>query len=328
MDTGVSVSGSDESVSGSGKTVSKNSSVFKSSVSGSDKSVSGSDKSVSGSGKSVSSDGSGVSVTDGGVSDSGVSDNGGDGVGNGLDGGDGDGGSDGNGVVLDGGGVGGVVSGVDMGSLNDLLDGVDLVGGGDLDGAGHLNGVWPGDMLVDDDLTGNSDGHIDGHINVVLDNVQFGNDLGDLRGDDAVGPHGSQDPLMGDGISGGGAKVDGSWGDGGVEGGVVDHWGSNWHGDGAVSGLSSQVGVAGLRDGFDSGDVVSMSGLDLLDSDLSGFMSDDSILDMVLNHGGSSGVAVVGLTHGDGGGYVGSSGVSKSSVADGSNDSGVAGVSA
>ena len=231
----------------------------------------------------------------------------GDAVGNvvldGLDGhidglvdGDGVGGDDGLLVV---GGVGGVVH---MGGLNDLLDGVHLVGGGHRDGAGHGHVVGGGHVLVHDDLTLDGDGDVDGQVNVVVGDLDLGDDVGLLGGDPGVGPHGSKDPLLDNSVSGGGTSGNRRGRDGSHIGSSVGDDGRRQRA-GLSQGLggSSHVAGGGLGDdllaGWDMGvasDHAGVSGLDNL-------ASDDSILGVLLNNGGTSSVGLVGLS-GDNGG--------------------------
>ena len=105
---------------------------------------------------------------------------------------------------------------VDVRSLHDLLDGVDLVGSGDMDSPGDGNLVRLGDVSVGDDLTGDSSGHSNGHVNVVLVDLDLGHDVGDLGGDPHVAPDGGGDLGDGDGVSGSRSSRDRSRGDGGV----------------------------------------------------------------------------------------------------------------
>merc|ERR550539_1706123 len=178
-------------------------------------------------------------------------------------------------MVGDGGLVDGLVSGVDVRSLNDLLDGVDLVGLGHRDGTWHGNLVGGGHVLVDDDLTRGGDWHVDGHVNVVLDHVELGNDLGDLGSDPGVGSHWGEDLLCDDGVSGGGALVGGWWGDGQEWcGGSRD--GGRCDGDSVDGGLgnASNIGMGGLGDALHSGDAVLVTGLNLLHTDLSHLVAD------------------------------------------------------
>merc|ERR1719442_93259 len=91
------------------------------------------------------------------------------------------------------GGVGGVVN---MGGLNDLLDGVDLVRGSHGDGTGNRDLVRGRDVLVHNHGALNGDRHMDGDVNVVVLDLNLGDDVGLLRGDPGVGPHGSEDLLL------------------------------------------------------------------------------------------------------------------------------------
>jgi len=213
--------------------------------------------------------------------------------------------------LVDGGGVGGhdgllVVGGVGgvvhMGSLNDLLDGVDLVRGSNRDGPGDRDLVGLGNVLVHNDGALNGDGDMDGHVNVVVLDLNLGDDVGLLRSDPGVGPHGSKDLLLDNGVSGGGTSGNRRGRDG-------SHIGSSLGDDGRRQraglsqglGGSSHVAGGGLGDdllaGWDMGvasDHAGVSGLDNL-------ASDDSILGVLLNNGGTSSVGLVGLS-GDNGG--------------------------
>jgi len=197
------------------------------------------------------------------------------------------------------GGVGGVVH---VGSLNDLLDGVDLVRGSNRDGPGDRDLIGLGNMLVHNDGALNGDGDMDGHVNVVVLDLNLGDDVGLLRGDPGVGPHGSKDLLLDNGVSGGGTSGNRRGRDG-------SHIGSSSRDDGRRQraglsqglGGSSHVAGGGLGDdllaSWDMGvasDHAGVSGLDNL-------ASDDSILGVLLNNGGTSSVGLVGLS-GDNGG--------------------------
>ena len=213
--------------------------------------------------------------------------------------------------LVDGGGVGGhdgllVVGGVGgvvhVGSLDDLLDGVDLVRGSNRDGPGDRDLIGLGNVLVHNDGALNGDGDMDGHVNVVVLDLNLGDDVGLLRGDPGVGPHGSKDLLLDNGVSGGGTSGNRRGRDG-------SHIGSSLGDDGRRQraglsqglGGSSHVAGGGLGDdllaGWDMGvasDHAGVSGLDNL-------ASDDSILGVLLNNGGTSSVGLVGLS-GDNGG--------------------------
>jgi len=197
------------------------------------------------------------------------------------------------------GGVGGVVN---MGGLNDLLDGVDLVRGSHGDGTGNRDLVRGRDVLVHNHGTLNGDRHMDGDVNVVVLDLNLGDDVGLLRGDPGVGPHGSKDLLLDNGVSGGGTSGNRRGRDG-------SHIGSSSRDDGRRQraglsqglGGSSHVAGGGLGDdllaSWDMGvasDHAGVSGLDNL-------ASDDSILGVLLNNGGTSSVGLVGLS-GDNGG--------------------------
>merc|ERR1712186_201683 len=83
------------------------------------------------------------------------------------------------GVSLDGGVV-------DVGSLNDFLDGVNLVGSWDMDGTGNRNFIRLSNMGDLNDLTGNSTWNSNRDINVVVLDIDFWNNVGDLRGDSGM----------------------------------------------------------------------------------------------------------------------------------------------
>jgi len=213
--------------------------------------------------------------------------------------------------LVDGGGVGGhdgllVVGGVGgvvhVGSLNDLLDGVDLVRGSNRDGPGDRDLIGRGNVLVHNDGALNGDGDMDGHVNVVVLDLNLGDDVGLLRGDPGVGPHGSKDPLLDNSVSGGGTSGNRRGRDGSHIGSSVGDDGRRQRA-GLSQGLggSSHVAGGGLGDdllaGWDMGvasDHAGVSGLDNL-------ASDDSILGVLLNNGGTSSVGLVGLS-GDNGG--------------------------
>merc|ERR1712126_695788 len=166
--------------------------------------------------------------------------------------------------LVDGGGVRGdhslgrvdIVGGVvDMGSLNNLLDGVNLVGGGDGDSTGNSDLVRGGHMLVHDDLTLDGNGNMDGDVNVVVLYIELRDDVG------------------------------------------------------------------GLGNVFNSGNsvLVATNNRDL--SSLHNLVSDNSVLNTVLNDGSSSSVGVVGLAYNSRGrshrGTVGHSGTSSVSTGGG-----------
>merc|ERR1719477_350038 len=202
---------------------------------------------------------------------------------------------------------------VDVGSLNDLLDGVNLVGSWDMDGTWDGNLIRLGNMGDLDDLTGNGTWDSNGDINVVFLDIDLRDNVGDLRGDSGVGSHGSSDLGLDNGVSGSRASWDRSWGDGSIR-----CWGSRDGGRGKsnglnkVLGLSSNVRMGRLGDGLLSSNGVSMSSNNLLDSSLDGPLSVNS----VLNYWGSSSVAVVSLPNNSGGAGNWSSNKSSTGIAD------------
>ena len=198
------------------------------------------------------------------------------------------------------GGVGGVVH---MGGLDDLLDGVDLVRGSHGDGTGNRDLVRGRDVLVHNHGALNGDGHVDGDVNVVVRDLNLGDDVGLLRGDPGVGPHRGEDLLLDNGVSRGKASRDRCRGDGSHVGGSVgDDGGSQRAGLG--QGLGSSSDVAGGRLGNDllasrdvgvTSDHAGVSGLHNL-------AADNSVLGVLLNHGGATSVGLVGLASDDWGG--------------------------
>merc|ERR1719420_354231 len=101
---------------------------------------------------------------------------------------------------------------VDVGSLNDFLDGVNLVGSWDWDGTWDGNLIRLSDMGDLDDLTGN--GTWDS--NVVFLDIDLWDNVGDLRGDSGVGSDGSSDLRLDNGVSRSRSSWDGSRGDGSI----------------------------------------------------------------------------------------------------------------
>merc|ERR1712002_763758 len=185
-----------------------------------------------------------------------------------------------------GGGVGLIGGSVDVGLLNDLVDGVHLVGGRDSDGPGDLNVVGLGDVLGDDDISVDGDGHVDGHIDVVFVHLELGNDVGLDRGDDGVGPHGGSDLPDGDGISGSGSSWDRCRGDGSKRcRGSRDDGGGQSSGLNEVLGSGGSVRVGRLGDHLLANLVVLVAGLDSLGTDLHGLVSNNTVFSVLLNDG-------------------------------------------
>jgi len=198
--------------------------------------------------------------------------------------------------------VGLSVSGVvDNRLLNNLMDGVDLVRGGDRDGTGNSDFIGSSNVLLDNDLSGNCDGDLDGDINVILVYLELRDNVGLDRGDLGVSSHRGKDPLLGDGISGSRSKVDRCGGDGSISKGSS---GDSWRGEGLSLnnslGLTGNIRVGRLGDNFLVGLDILVASLDLLGSNLDGLVANNSVFKMFLDNGRSSGIGVVGLADGYG----------------------------
>ena len=179
-----------------------------------------------------------------------------------------------------------------------LLDWVDLVWGWDGDSSGDWDLVWLGDLLLDNDLTGDSSGHSDGDINVVLVDLDLGDDVGDLGGDPGVGSDWSSNPGLGHGVSWSGTSGDWSWRNGSVGSwSSGDDWGGQSSGLNKVLGSSGNIGGGWLRDVLNSSNsvLVTSNNTDLASLDSS--LSNNTVDWLVLNNSGSSSVAVVSLTN-------------------------------
>jgi len=241
--------------------------------------------------------------------------------------------------LVDGGGVGGhdgllVVGGVGgvvhVGSLNDLLDGVDLVRGSNRDGPGDRDLIGLGNMLVHNDGALNGDGDMDGHVNVVVLDLNLGDDVGLLRGDPGVGPHGGEDLLLDNSVSRGRASRDRCRGDGSHVGGSVrDDRGRQRPGLGQGLGSSSNVAGGRLGNHLLASRDMGVSSDHAGGSGLHNLAADNSVLGVLLNHRGASGVGLVGLTSDDwgrgNGGTVGNGGsVGDTNVLGGASIAGVA----
>jgi len=208
------------------------------------------------------------------------------------------------------GGVGGVVH---MGGLDDLLDGVHLVRGRHGHGTGDGDLVRGRNMLVHNHGALNGDGHMDGHVNVVVLDLNLGDDVGLLRGDPGVGPHGSEDLLLDNSVSRGRASRDRCRGDGSHVGGSVrDDRGRQRAGLGQGLGSSSDVAGGRLGNNLLASRDVGVASDHAGGSGLHNLAADNSVLGVLLNHWGASGVGLVGLTSDDwgrgNGGTVGNSG--------------------
>lgn len=203
-----------------------------------------------------------------------------------------------------GGGVGSNGLSVDMGLVDDLLDGMDLVGLGNVDGTGNVIGDGVGDVLVDNDLTLDGDGDMDGHINVVLVDLGDGDNVGLLGSDPGVGPDGGKGLGDGHGVSGGGTGGNRGGGDGSIGSGGS---GQDWSGQGldadVVLGGGGLVGGGGLGNDLVVALDVLVAGLDLLEAGVHGLGADNTVLGVGGDLSGSGGVAVVGLVGGHGTGH-------------------------
>merc|ERR1712121_451941 len=139
-------------------------------------------------------------------------------------------------------GVGLVCSVVDVGSLDDFLDGVNLVGSWDWDGTWDGNLIRLSDMRDLDDLTGNSTWDSNRDINVVFLDIDLWDNVGDLRGDSGVGSDGSSDLGLDNSVSRSRSSWDRGRGDGSIRSwGSRDGWGSNRSGLNNVLGSSGNV---------------------------------------------------------------------------------------
>merc|ERR1712106_794737 len=148
------------------------------------------------------------------------------------------------------GGVGLVCGVVDVRGLNDLLDGVNLVGSWDWDGTGNGNLIRLGDMLVDNDLTGNGTWDSNWDINIVFLDIDLWDDVGDLGSDSGVSSDWSSNFGLDNSVSRGRSSGNGSRWDGSIR-----CWcnGDGWRGKGnsvnKVLGSTSDIRSGRLRDG-------------------------------------------------------------------------------
>merc|ERR1719510_2911706 len=166
------------------------------------------------------------------------------------------------GVSLDGGVV-------DVGSLNDFLDGVNLVGSWDMDGTWDGNLIRLGNVGDLDDLTGNGTWDSNRDIDIVVLDIDLWDNVGDLRGDSGVGSDRGSDLGLDNGVS----RSWASWDRGSRDGRRGKSNSLN-----EVLGFSSNIGMGRLGDGLLSSNGVSMSSNNLLDSGLDSPLSDNSVL--------------------------------------------------
>merc|ERR1711892_595716 len=158
---------------------------------------------------------------------------------------------------------------VDVRGLNDLLDG---------DSTWDSNLIRLGDMGYLDDLTGNGTWNSNWDINIVLLDIDLWDNVGELRGDSGVSSNGSKDSLLDNGVSGSGASWDRCRGDGSIRcWGSRDDWSGKGNGVNKVLGRSGNIRMGRLGDGFVSSNGISMSSNNLLDSNLDGSLSNQSV---------------------------------------------------
>jgi len=193
----------------------------------------------------------------------------------------------------------GLVSGVvHVGSLNNLLDGVDLVGSSNWDSTRDGNVIGSSNVLVDCDDTLNRSGHMDWDINIVLLDIDLRDDVGGLGGDPGVGPHWGKNLLLDNGVSGGRSSWDWSWGDGSIRcRGSWDCWWWQSNSLNKVLGSTSSIRNSWLRNVLNTSHNMLMSSYNRLDSGLDNLVSDYTVLNTALNLGRSSSIAVVSLSN-------------------------------
>merc|ERR1719266_2435923 len=173
-----------------------------------------------------------------------------------------------------------------------------LVRSWDMDSTWDGNLVRLGNVGDLDNLTGNGTWDSNGDIDIVVLDVDLWDNVGDLRGDSGVGSDGSSDPLLDNGVSGSWASWDRCRGDSSIRcWGSRDGWRGKSNSLNEVLGCSSNIGVGRLGDGLLSSNGISMSSNNLLDSGLDSPLSNNSVLNTVLNYWGSSSIAVVGLSN-------------------------------
>ena len=144
-----------------------------------------------------------------------------------------------------------------------LLDWVDLVWGWDRDGSWDWDLVWLGNLLLDNNLTGNSSGDSDGNINVVLVDLDLRDNVGDLGSDPCVRADRSSNSGLGHSVSWSRSSWDWSWRNGSIRcGGSRD--GGGWQSSGLNKVLwgSSSIADSGLGNVLNSGNGVLMASND------------------------------------------------------------------
>merc|ERR1712168_1412879 len=138
-----------------------------------------------------------------------------------------------------------------------------------------MDGTWDGNLIRLgnvgdlDDLTGNGTWDSNRDIDIVVLDIDFWDNVGDLRGDSGVGSDGSSDLGLDNGVSRSWASWDRCRGDGSIR-----CWGSRDGWRGKSNGLNKVLGL--------SSNGVSMSSNNLLDSGLDSPLSNNSVLNTVL----------------------------------------------
>jgi len=194
--------------------------------------------------------------------------------------------------------VGLICSMVDMGSLNDLLDGVDLVRSSNWDGTWDSNIIRSSDMLVDCDDTLNRGWDMDRDINIVLLYVDLRDDVGGLRSDPCVSPDRGENLFLGDSVSRSKSSWDRCWRDGSIRcWWSWDHWGGQSNSLNKVLGNTRGERGSWLRNVLNITNSVSMTTNNRLYSSLDNLVSNNSILNTALNLSRSSSIGLVGLSN-------------------------------
>merc|ERR1712106_687996 len=156
---------------------------------------------------------------------------------------------------------------VDMRGLNDLLDGVNLVGSWDWDSTWDSNLIRLGDMETWTISRGTARGIATGTSTLYFWTLICGTMLV-------------------------------YWGDGSIRRwGSRDDWSGKGNGVNKVLGRSGNIRMGSLGDGFLSSNSISMPSNNLLDSNLDGSLSNQSVFNTVLNYWGSSSIRSVSLSN-------------------------------
>jgi len=194
--------------------------------------------------------------------------------------------------------VGLICSMVDMGSLNDLLDGVDLVRRSNWDGTWDSNIIRSSDMLVDCNDTLNRGWDMDRDINIVFLYVDLRDDVGGLRSDPCVSPDRGENLLLGNGVSRSISSWDRCWRDGSIRcWWSWDHWGRQSHSLNKVLGNTRGERYSRLSNVLNTTNSISMTSNNRLYSSLDNLVSNNSILNTALNLSRSSSIGLVGLSN-------------------------------